>query len=49
MNIAGVTLAAGEAGHTAESLNGSAANLNTQAGRLGAAVDGFLGKLRAGI
>ena len=49
LNIAGVTVAAAEAGQTAETLNGSAANLNAEAVRLGAAVDGFLGKLRAGI
>jgi putative methionine-R-sulfoxide reductase with GAF domain/uncharacterized protein YoxC len=49
LNIAGVTVAAGESGQTAETLNGSAASLNGQAVRLGAAVDHFLGKLRAGI
>ncbi len=49
MNISGVTSAAAESGHTAETLNGSAANLNVEAARLGSAVDGFLGKLRAGI
>lgn len=49
LNIAGVTIAAGESGHTAETLNGSAANLNAEAVRLGGAVDSFLGKLRAGI
>jgi methyl-accepting chemotaxis protein len=49
LNIAGVTVAAGESGHTAETLNGSAASLNAEAVRLGGAVDSFLGKLRAGI
>jgi methyl-accepting chemotaxis protein len=49
LNIAGVTVAAGESGHTAETLNGSAAALNAEAVRLGGAVDNFLGKLRAGI
>jgi methyl-accepting chemotaxis protein len=49
LNIAGVTVAAGESGHTAETLNGSAANLNAEAVRLGGAVDNFLGKLRAGL
>ena len=49
LNISGVTVAAGEAGQTAETLNGSAANLNAEAVRLGGAVESFLGKLRAGI
>ena len=49
LNIAGVTVAAGESGHTAETLNGSAAALNAEAVRLGGAVESFLGKLRAGI
>jgi len=49
LNIAGVTVAAGESGHTAETLNGAAAALNAEAVRLGGAVDSFLGKLRAGI
>jgi putative methionine-R-sulfoxide reductase with GAF domain/uncharacterized protein YoxC len=49
LNITGVTLAAGESGHTADTLNGSAASLNAEAVRLGVAVDSFLGKLRAGI
>lgn len=49
LNIAGVTIAAGESGHTAETLNGSAAALNAEAVRLGGAVESFLGKLRAGI
>lgn len=49
LNIAGVTVAAGESGQTAETLNGSAAALNAEAVRLGAAVETFLGKLRAGI
>ena len=48
-NIAGVTAATGEAGHTAESLNNSAASLNGQSARLGSAVESFLGKLRAGV
>ncbi len=49
MNIAGVTVAASESGQTAETLNGSAANLNAEAARLGSAVDIFLSKLRTGI
>lgn len=49
MNIAGVTVAAGESAHTAETLNGAAANLNSEAVRLGTAVDNFLSKLRAGL
>ncbi len=49
LNIAGVTVAAGESGQTAEGLNGSAAALNAEAVRLCGAVESFLGKLRAGI
>lgn len=49
MNIAGVTIAASEAGQTAATLNGSAVSLNAEAARLGNAVDNFLSKLRSGI
>lgn len=49
MNIAGVTVAASESGQTAETLNGSAVNLNAEAARLGSAVESFLSKLRSGI